>query len=86
MDSKYIYEALGVYLTNVRKSRKMTQKEMGQSVNHNRSWWADLENGRTAIKFDDVKIIMDKYSLDYNNLNDFIDSYVENNNPKDTNE
>lgn len=35
MDSKYIYEALGVYLTNVRKSRKMTQKEMGQSVNHN---------------------------------------------------
>jgi transcriptional regulator with XRE-family HTH domain len=81
MDSKHIYKALGVYLTNVRKNRKMTQKEMGESVNHNRSWWADLENGRTAIKFD--KIIMDKYSLDYKNLNDFIDSYTDNNNSKD---
>lgn len=83
MDSKRIYKALGVYLTNVRKNRKMTQKEMGKSVNHSRSWWADLENGRTAIKFDDVKIIMDKYSLDYKNLNDFIDSYTDNNNSKD---
>ena len=55
---------------------------MGESVNHNRSWWADLENGRTAIKFDDVKVIMDKYSLDYKSLNDFIDNYVDSNNLK----
>lgn len=45
MDSKHIYKALGVYLTNVRKNKKMTQKEMGESVNHNRYLWADLENG-----------------------------------------
>lgn len=79
MDNKYLYKALGVYMTNLRKNKGMTQKEMGQSVNHNRTWWADLENGRSAIKFDDIKMIIDKYSLDYNSLNDFIDDYVKNN-------
>ena len=71
---------LGEKIKAYRESKKMTQKEMGESVNHNRSWWADLENWRTAIKFDDVKVIMDKYSLDYKSLNDFIDNYVDSNN------
>ena len=68
------YVTMGKFFKIKRLAHKMTYEQVGESLNHSKGWYYDVERGKNKIYLKEAKQLCDLFGCTLNDMQEFIDT------------